>query len=70
MKWIVYAAYRQDTPATPRAIEAPNSTYAKRLFSRKHPRMHIVRIEKAGATETAQKVSWYDRSRKPKDREE
>lgn len=66
MKWIVYGAYRRDTPAIPLTFEAPNAAYAKRLFFRKHPQMYIVRIEKAGATEAARKEDWYNRSRKPK----
>ena len=70
MKWIVYGAYRRDTPAIPHTIEAPNTGYAKRLFFRKHPQMYIVRIEKAGATGAARKEDWYNRSRKPKYREE
>lgn len=70
MKWIVYGAYRRDTPAIPLAFEAPNAAYAKRLFFRKHPQMYIVRIEKAGATGAARKEDWYARSRKAKYRED
>ena len=70
MKWIVYGAYRRDTPAIPHTIEAPNARYAKLLFLRRNPQMSVVSIEKAGATQKAQKEDWYGRTKKPKHRKE
>lgn len=70
MKWIVYGAYRRDTPAVPLTLEAPNASYAKKLFQRRNPHMHIVRIEKAAAAGMAQKEDWYGRNRRPRYRKE
>ena len=66
MKWIVYGAYRRDTPAIPHTIEAPNTRYARALFLRRNPHMHVVRVEKAAATQRAEKEDWYGRVKKPR----
>lgn len=65
MKWIVYGAYTRDSEVVSQAIEGPNSGYVKIRFQRKHPGMRVIRVEKAGAGQVAQKEDWYGRTRKP-----
>lgn len=64
MKWIVYGTYTRDSDVKSQAIEAPNSGYAKVRFQRKHPGMRVIRVEKAGAAQMAEKENWYDRTKK------